>query len=234
MLITDKNALHNRCSEIFITENDKMDDERKQVLEEANALKKYVFDNHASYIAANQLGYTDRIIVMNFSGDIRAYVNPIVTARKTFEISRESCLSLKKEYFIPRAAIIEVTYQTTSGKIESKTFIGAAARLMQHAIDHLDGILLSDYGLEITKAFDKAPKEEQDAVINAYLASLVKLNKQFEEACTEDSEFKEANRAIDFMTKVQTGEITTIDLKEDFINGNNVEDKEEQGPTGIC
>jgi hypothetical protein len=98
-------------------------------------------------------------------------------------------------------------YQTPLGKIESKQFMGAAAKVFQHCIDHLDGLLLSDIGLEIDEMFDNATEEERTEVINMYLDSLDIRQKEVDKEIQEDKELKQIVDGIDFMEKVKKGEV---------------------------
>jgi hypothetical protein len=86
-------------------------------------------------------------------------------------------------------------YQTPLGKIESKQFMGAAAKVFQHEMDHLDGLLLSDIGLEIDELFDNATEEERMEVINMYLDSLdikqKEIDKYEEKLIDEERKLKE-------------------------------------------
>ena len=85
---------------------------------------------------------------------------------------------------------------------------GMAACVFQHELDHLDGLILSDVGLEIGEDFDNAPQEEKDEVIKAYLDSLDLKLKDLNKEIEENDELKQTNNAIKFMEKLQKGEIT--------------------------
>jgi len=94
-------------------------------------------------LAANQAGFTDRIIVVqNSFGIFEALVNPaIVLASPVSDISEEGCLSypgITKK--ISRHVQIDVRYQSMQGKVMPlRSFEGFAARIVQHEIDHLNG-----------------------------------------------------------------------------------------------
>ena len=202
-IITDKKKLGIRCDEIGSSVSE---DEVKKMAKE---IKKAIYDNNLTNLAANQLGYGLRLLGINFNGDIRIYLNPIVIDSEGLEISVETCPSLKnKKYLMPRCSAVTVAYQTTTGKMESQRFIGLAAREMQHAINHLDGILLSDIGLEVDSKFEKATDEEKDELISAYLKGIVEASKKAEEHIKSDEELSKMNDAIRFMDKLAKGEIT--------------------------
>jgi peptide deformylase len=51
-------------------------------------------------------------------------------------------------------------YQKPAGAIETRQLVGLAAIVFQHEVDHLEGLLLSDVGLEIDSDFENATEEE--------------------------------------------------------------------------
>ena len=201
-IITDIEKLSVRADEVDVRK------ENEKVREITVALKKVVREHNLISLSANQLGFDKRIFVINFSGDIRTFINPVITQVRGFELSRENCSSIPDKTFIrPRHNDIMVMYQTPLGKIESKQFMGAAAKVFQHEMDHLDGLLLSDIGLEIDEMFDNATEEERQEVINMYLDSLDIKQKEIDKEIQEDEELKKISDGIDFMTKVQKGEV---------------------------
>lgn len=165
-------------------------------------------------LSAPQIGYYARIICLNFNGEIRTFINPIITKFEGFELSRETCHSIKNKTFIrPRNNKIDIMYQTPLGKTESATLVGFAARLFQHHIDHLEGILLSDIGLEIDEAFDNATQEEREQIIDIYLDSLDIKKKEISTEIENDKDAKEFSDAIKFLQSVENGE-TIIEAEE--------------------
>lgn len=214
-IVTDYEKLSERCDEFDLSKNNK--DAQKIILTLKNTLRA---NKDIVALSANQVGFNKRIICMSFNGDIRTFINPIVTRNTGFELSREYCNSIPGKCFIrPRFSTIDVTYQTPLGKIQSVSFMGLAAKLFQHHIDHLDGLLLSDIGMEIDKDFDDATDEEREAVINMYLDSLDIKTREIETSINEDPEAKELTEAIKFMDSVQRGEtvVERIPLTEEEI-----------------
>lgn len=191
-------------------------------------LKKKIREHNLTSLSAPAVGINKRIFVINFNGDLRSFVNPIATKYEGIELSREVCSSLPgKTYIRPRNSAITVTYQTPLGKIESKKFIGKAAVVVQHEIDHLEGLLLSDIALEIDEAFDSAPEEERLAVINAYLDSLDMQQKELEAEIKSDPELKQVNDAIDFMQSVAKGETAIVSENLELVNNGDKEGNDE-------
>ena len=208
-IITDVNELSARSSEVEVRK------ESKKIQEVIINLKKIIREKNLTSLSAPQIGEYVRVFVINFNGDLRSFVNPVITDVKNMELSRETCSSIPdKTYIRPRYSTVEVIYQTPLGKTESRKLIGLAAKVFQHEIDHLDGLLLSDIGLEIDEDFDKASEEERVELINAYLDSLDIKQKNMEEQIKEDPELSQINDAIVFMGETNSGETK---IKEEII-----------------
>lgn len=201
-IITDVDALNVRSDEI---------DPAKEgnLLRTINVqLKEVIRDKNLLGLSAIQIGYDKRMFCINFAGDIRCFVNPIITKAKGFQLSRETTESIPGKIFIrPRNNDITVMYQTPLGKIESKQLVGLAAIVFQRQLDYLDGLLLSDIGLEIDQDFDEATDEEREQLISAYLESLDMKRKEVEKEIAEDESLSEINNAITFIESVQKGEV---------------------------
>lgn len=94
-------------------------------------------------MAANMIGVCKRIIAFDNEGTYMVMLNPeIVRATGTYE-TEESCLSLlggpRKT---KRFQKIKVQYQTAELQTRLKTFSGWTAQIIQHEIDHCNGILI--------------------------------------------------------------------------------------------
>jgi len=111
-------------------------------------------------IAAPQVGSDLRVIVVDPSAgevatECRVMVNPVLvrTASSTHywveEI--EGCLSLPGQHFkVGRCEVAKIRWQNLDGQTVTETFSKLAARIVQHEIQHLEGILLSDIGSRAT------------------------------------------------------------------------------------
>lgn len=215
-IITDVNVIGERSNEI---------DPRKQgtlVQEITLALKNTIKANQLTSLSAPAIGYPYRVFCIAFNNgqDIRTFVNPIIGNAEGFDLSRETCSSIPGKTFIrPRNNKILLMYMSPMGKIESRSIAGYTARVVQHEIDHLDGLLLSDIGLEIDEQFDNAPEEERLEVINAYLDSLDIKQKQLKSEIREDEELKRIDDTIEYMTAAQKGEIEveTVPIDKEII-----------------
>lgn len=95
-------------------------------------------------MAANMIGIYKRIIV--FVNDDKSYMtmfNPVILKKEDSFDALEGCLSyLGGPKKCKRYKKIKVQYQTNDMKTRIKTFIGFTAQIIQHEIDHCDGILI--------------------------------------------------------------------------------------------
>lgn len=105
----------------------------------ANAIRK---EHRGIGIAANQVGLRKRFVWI----DNVLMINPkIIKHSPARTYGEEGCLSLPgKTYFVPRLDYIGVVYQDIHLNEQSTIASGMWARVIQHEIDHLDGILLLD------------------------------------------------------------------------------------------
>lgn len=202
-IITDEEILGLRSDEINVLKQGTL------VREITKALKDTIRERGLKSLSAPAIGYKYRIFCLNFSdSEIKTFINPIITAAEGVQLARERCNCFPDREFIrPRNPKIKALYQNPTGKILTSEFVGLSAVVFQHELDHLDGVLLTDLALEIDDQWDKATDEERQEVINAYLDSIDMKQKELEKEIQEDPDLKRASDAIDFMTKVQTGEV---------------------------
>lgn len=203
ILTIDKNELElsQRAIEIDIkTEN-------KLMREIISALKHTIELNNIVSLSAPAIGYDKRIFCIKFDTEIKTFINPIIIQSKGIQLSREICTSIPGKTFIrPRNNDITVIYQKPSGPSESRQLVGLSAIVFQHELDHLEGLLLSDIGLEIDDDFEKASEEEREEVINYYLDSLDLKRKELEDEIQSNEELKQLSEGIKFMESVYKGE----------------------------
>lgn len=200
-VITDYAAYNDRADEIDLRKEGKL--AQQTIVDLKQTMKKYDY----VCLAAPHIGVNKRILCINFKGDIRTFCNPLMTASEGFELSREKCPALNnKEYIRPRQNKVTIMYQNPMGKVVSQTFSGLAARVMQYGIDILDGLLLSDVGLELDENWDKGTEAERDEILGLYLESLDIKRKDIKTQIDNDPEAKQMMNAIEFMESVQRGE----------------------------
>jgi peptide deformylase len=97
-------------------------------------------------LAANQVGVLRRLFVFVDEGQDRALVNPVITARSDeSELDEEGCLSLR-EVLVPveRATTVTIEGLDLSGDPLKLELELPSSRIVQHELDHLDGVLILD------------------------------------------------------------------------------------------
>ena len=93
-------------------------------------------------MAANMIGETKRIIAFDCGRDYMVMYNPeIVKSSEPYE-TEEGCLSLPGVRSTKRFRKIKVRYQNEAMQVRMKTFEGWTAQIIQHEIDHCNGILI--------------------------------------------------------------------------------------------
>ncbi|WP_298628073.1 peptide deformylase [uncultured Thermus sp.] len=136
-------------------------------------------------LAAPQIGLSERLFVAVEYADEpegeerplrdlvrRIYVvaNPVITHREGQVEGLEGCLSLPGLYAeeVPRAERIRVVYQDEEGQERTLELEGYMARVFQHEVDHLEGILF----------FERLPKAKREAFLQENRAELARMQKE--------------------------------------------------------
>ena len=93
-------------------------------------------------MAANMIGVVKRIIVFDNEGTYMTMFNPeIIKSSEPYE-AEEGCLCLVGTRKTKRYRKIKVRYQNAEFQTRIKTFTGWTAQIIQHEIDHCNGILI--------------------------------------------------------------------------------------------
>lgn len=94
-------------------------------------------------MAANMIGVLKNIIVFYDKNDIVVMLNPqiIKTSKETYS-TKEGCLSHNGEKDVKRYTSIKVQYHDLNGKTKIKTYKDFTAQIIQHEIDHCNGVLI--------------------------------------------------------------------------------------------
>ena len=93
-------------------------------------------------MAANMIGVAKRIIVFSNEGTPTLLFNPKIVKQSGPYRAEEGCLSLPGRREAKRYQSIKVEYQNEAFQTRWKTFRGFPAQIIQHEIDHCDGILI--------------------------------------------------------------------------------------------
>ena len=93
-------------------------------------------------MAANMIGTAKRIIVFDDEGTPRVMFNPEIVGRSGTYEGEEGCLSLPGSRRTTRYRTIKVRFEDRGFQPREQTFTGFTAQIIQHEIDHCDGILI--------------------------------------------------------------------------------------------
>ena len=165
-------------------------------------------------LSAPQIGIQKRIFCVktkNKKNNIyTTFVNPMIkkSTDMTFSREKDECFP-DKEYIYPRSGKIVVNYLDPLGNAKCTNVAGYSAFVFQRMIDHFNGALISDIGLEIDDKWDKATEEERAEVLKAYMDSLDMVSKKLEEEISNDENLKNQKKAIEFEKALIAGEIVT-------------------------
>ena len=93
-------------------------------------------------MAANMIGVNKRIIVFDDNGTLSEMFNPVILSGKEFYEAEEGCLSLEGARKTKRYKKIRVQWQNRLMQTRIKNFSGFTAEIIQHEIDHCEGIII--------------------------------------------------------------------------------------------
>jgi peptide deformylase len=124
-------------------EVESFDDDLRRLAERMTAV---MHDANGVGLAATQLGVLRRLFVFVDEGQDRALVNPVITKRSDeTEVDDEGCLSLR-DVLVPveRARAVTIEGSDVTGAPLSLELEPPSSRIVQHELDHLDGVLIID------------------------------------------------------------------------------------------
>ena len=93
-------------------------------------------------MAANMIGVNKRIIAFDNEGKYMVMFNPQIIKKSEPYEAEEGCLSLTGVRKAKRWKSIKVQYQNEQFQTRIKTFTGWTAQIIQHEVDHCDGIII--------------------------------------------------------------------------------------------
>ena len=93
-------------------------------------------------MAVNMIGVNKRIIIFDNEGAYQVMFNPVIVKQSGPYQTEEGCLSLTGRRPTKRWKSIKVQWQNETFQTRLKTFTGWTAEIIQHEIDHCDGILI--------------------------------------------------------------------------------------------
>ena len=98
--------------------------------------------DHCVGMAANMIGVKKRILVFSVGNIIVPMVNPVILNKEKPYETEESCLSLTGSRKTTRYETIEVEYLDINFKKHKQMFTGFTAQIIQHEVDHFEGIII--------------------------------------------------------------------------------------------
>ena len=101
-----------------------------------------VHKDHCVGMAANMIGCCKRIIAFEHDGEFMCMFNPTILRRADAYEAEEGCLSLSGTRKTKRYQTIKVQWQNEQFQTRIRTFRGWSAQIIQHEIDHCEGILI--------------------------------------------------------------------------------------------
>ena len=93
-------------------------------------------------MAANMIGVNKRIIAFDNEGEYMVMFNPVIVKQSGLYETEEGCLSLTGTRRTKRFQTIKVQWQNEKFQTRLKTFTGRTAEIIQHEIDHCEGIII--------------------------------------------------------------------------------------------
>ena len=93
-------------------------------------------------MAANMIGVNKRIIAFENVGKYEVMFNPVIVKQSGAYEAEEGCLSLTGRRKVRRFRTVKVQWQNEKFQLRLKTFTGWTAEIIQHELDHCNGILI--------------------------------------------------------------------------------------------
>ena len=94
-------------------------------------------------LAAPQIGYLTRAIVVYMNGKYIPMINPVIISKRGERYkTREGCLSVEGNHETTRYMEVLISYTDKYGKTVTRPLKGYTAQIVQHEVDHLNGVLI--------------------------------------------------------------------------------------------
>ena len=134
-IVKDESVLKQKSVPFVLSEDDYL---ITDLLDTANAHK-----YNCAGLACIQIGVPKRVILVRREDVFIPFINPMIIKKssKTY-MAEEGCLSLDGKRTVKRHNSIKVVWTTTNGKKKAQEFSGYIAQILQHEIDHCNGVLI--------------------------------------------------------------------------------------------
>lgn len=97
---------------------------------------------HCVGIAANMIGIHRRILVMKDGNKLVTIINPVIVQKSDEYDTLEGCLCHDNPHQVHRYKVITIKYFDENMKQKTKTLRNEKAQIIQHEMDHFEGILI--------------------------------------------------------------------------------------------
>ena len=132
---------------ILLTKSQPVEDITQEIRDTLDEMVRIMVAHKGIGLAAPQLGILQRLITVMANGRLYQVVNPLVAWQNGKQSDVEGCLSIPNEYYeVNRAKEIVLQGLNPEGKEVCMLVSDLFARVFQHEIDHLDGILINSKG----------------------------------------------------------------------------------------
>jgi len=120
-------------------------------------LKETMLKEDGIGLAANQLNKDWRMLAVNYKNKPKIFINPRIYYKSwAKEIGEEGCLSFPGIFgMVKRPICIRLLYRDSKGRLRHLRAKGLLARVLQHEVDHIKGILFIDKIIKYTKGRKK-------------------------------------------------------------------------------
>lgn len=136
-----------------------IDDEARRIVK---GMAQAMYEGKGVGLAAPQVGISKRIIIFDIGGGLACLINPVIKWKDGKAVMAEGCLSFPGlSLEVKRWDKIRVSAQDLNGREVELEAGDMASRVIQHEIDHLDGVLIID---RVHKKKLKSVKKELDEI----------------------------------------------------------------------
>ncbi|QDP57991.1 MAG: putative peptide deformylase [Prokaryotic dsDNA virus sp.] len=139
----DRDTLRTECIEKGFTESKLVAHQLRMALNFGG-----IKSQNAVGLASNQVGLNSSVFIALIDGKWESFINPRLEAHsKKMVAYKEGCLSLKKQFYTNRYEWVKISYERLPDKRVTKKYSGFSAIIIQHELDHLNGKLCKDGGV---------------------------------------------------------------------------------------
>jgi peptide deformylase len=113
-------------------------------------MKKTLLGTNGVGLAANQVGVDLSLFIAKPKNKFYVFINPVIEVFGEPVLMEEGCLSLSGKWgYLERYPEVKINYQDVWGKKKTLRAKGLLAQIIQHEVDHLNGLLFIDKAKEV-------------------------------------------------------------------------------------